>query len=145
MNPIVDAIRRVREAEAAGDSDATVTIDHQSDDAKWMQILPDRINVGYPFAEPPLERLRAIGISHADKLELVTWEAGLFADLRHRALSDSELASFASSYLTMVFGLDENNAEAFNVNGGSAMRGHIEFDDPKQALRQFARIKRALG
>ena len=127
-------------ADAAGDDpNAIVTISHKTDDTKWMQLLPDKINVSYPFDDPPADRLAELQLPHRDLLEPGFWDIGLFADFGTEGLTSVELGEFIAAYLRIVF--NDENPDVYEVDVGSAVRGSFEFDDAKELLGELLRLE----
>lgn len=139
MPSLSDLIAAVRDAEEH-QPDAMVTIVLPSDDQKWLQLLPDKINLAYPFDKPPREQLAELQIPNADKAIVGFWEAGLFADFETSSMSIDELSDLLNAYMVAAFrtaDLDE-----FSVTFEVAERGTIEADSEYGFLRKIVELKR---
>jgi hypothetical protein len=73
----------------------------------WIQVLAGSVNMHYPFANDPLERIRSCGIRMPVGLELLEWEASSFATFSVASISAGELAFFVDQLFTQVLGCDD--------------------------------------
>jgi len=73
----------------------------------WIQVLAGSVNMEYPFANDPVERLRACGLEIPKRLELLEWEASSFATFSITDISVDELAFLVDQLFTQVLGCDD--------------------------------------
>ncbi len=116
MPSIHELINAVRDA-AENEPDTMITLTLHSDESKWAQLLPDKINLSYPFDKSPLDLFAELKLPNAEKTILGFWEAGLFADFDTCSLTVDQLAQFLQVYLDAAFGTAglENYAVSFDV------------------------------
>ena len=77
----------------------------------WIQVLAGSVNMHYPFATDPVEKLRGCGISMPSGLELLEWEASSFATFSITSISADELALLVDQLFTQVLGCDDASYE----------------------------------
>lgn len=142
MQSITELISAVRDA---GDSEpnAMVSLTLRSDDAKWVQLLCDRINVSYPFDTAPAVTVGQLGLPHAEKAHPNFWESNLFADFDTTSMNSAELSAFLISYLTTAFGTAD--LSEYDLSFDVAERGTIKAGTARELLRAIAEIKCSLG
>ena len=139
MPSLQDVINAVRDA-ADQEPDTMVTLTLSADDTKWLQILPDKINLAYPYENPPLEQLTAFGIANIEIAAVGFFEPGLFADFDTSAMSVQQMSEFLTAYLATAFGtvdLDE-----YSVSFDVAERGTIVANSDHEFLRKIVQLKR---
>ena len=75
--------------------------------AVWIQALPGNVNMGYPFADEPLELLRRRGVRGPSDIYLVEWAAGEYATLGFGDIPARDHAFFADQLFVKVLGCDD--------------------------------------
>ena|SRR5215813_3545809 len=73
----------------------------------WIQLLAGSVNMHYPFADDPVERLRVCGMRMPVGLELLEWTASSFATFSITSTSADEMAFFVDQLFTQVLGCDD--------------------------------------
>lgn len=139
MPSLHDLIQVVRDA-AANEPDAMITLTHQDDDGKWVQLLSDKINLSYPFDKQPSDLLVELKFPHADKAVAGFWEANLFADFETSSMSADQITLFLDAYLNAAFGtacLDD-----FTISFDLAERGTIQADTPGEFRQKILDLQR---
>lgn len=141
MPSIAELVAAVRDA-AEHEPDAMISLTHRSDEAKWAQLLHDKINLSYPFDAPPAATLADLGLPHADKAQPGIWDANLFADFETESMNNAELSEFLQAYLTTVFGTSD--ISKYDVSFDLAERGTIAAETTHEFLREIVKLKRRL-
>jgi hypothetical protein len=108
---MVPAIVTVLEASRGGEiwcANFSVT----NDPARWIQVMPDTLNMPYPFLEPPPE----LGAVHDHPvlrdLELREWEPHAFATFEiPPGATAAHIASLAGALLRAILGCDGYGVE----------------------------------
>lgn len=139
MPSLQDVINAVREA-ADQEPDTMVTLALSADDKKWLQILPDKINLAYPYENPQREQLNVLGIPNVEIATVGFFEPGLFADFDTSAMSAQQVSAFLTAYLATVFGTDDLNE--YSVSFEVAERGTIVGNSDHEFLRKLVQLKR---
>jgi hypothetical protein len=139
MPSIYDLIVAIRDA-GEHEPDAMITLTLHADDEKWAQLLPEKINLCYPFAQAPNDLFTELEIPNADKAIVGFWEARLFADFETSSMTVDQLSGFLNAYLIKAFGTA--NMEEYNVSFDVAERGRIEADSKQEFLRKIVALKR---
>lgn len=139
MQPIAELISAVK---SAGElqPDAMISLTLRSDDTKWAQLLPDKVNLSYPFDTDPAANLANLRLPHAEKARAGFWDANLFADFDTALLTSAELSEFLIAYLTTVFGTSDTSD--YDVSFGLAERGTIKAETTREFLREIVKVKR---
>jgi hypothetical protein len=71
----------------------------------WVEVILGTVNLGYPYADDPMERLLRHGITPLPKLELVEWQPKLFATFQYELGAPSrEVATFVDRVLGEMLG-----------------------------------------
>ena len=139
MPSLHDLLTAVREA-ANREPDTMVSLALRSDDAKWCQILPDKINLAYPFDKPPLEAFAEFGTLNSSNIAIGFWEPFIFADFDTASMSIAQVEDFLTSYLVAVFG--SADPDEYAVSFEVALRGTIAADSDDEFLRKIVQLKR---
>jgi hypothetical protein len=87
----------------------------------WIQILPGTVNMTYPFADDPLERLRIASVRTPFGTELLEWEASSFATFTMTTVLEADIAYFVDQLFVEVLGCDD---------AGYEVQAMIEMLDP---------------
>jgi len=109
----------VREVQARGES-WCATFEMSNDPARWVQFTIDAINVAYPHAEDPSDRLRVLGV-----LTVVAWEPNKYASVTIASDDAGAVAAWIERYFADI--LSYGGAASFQTTfataeGGSASR-----------------------
>lgn len=139
MPSIHDLIVSIRDA-GEHEPDAMITLTLRSDEEKWAQLLPEKINLCYPFEQTPNDLFTELEFPNADQAIVGFWEAGLFADFETSSMTVDQLSGFLDAYLTKACGTA--NIEEYNVSFDVAERGKIEADSEQEFLRKIVELKR---
>lgn len=139
MPSLHDLINAVRDA-AENEPDAMISLTHRSDDGKWAQLLPDKINLSYPFDKSPSDLIEELNFPNNYKAVVGFWEAGLFADFDTSSMTVDQLVQFLDAYLDAVFGTA--HLDDFTVSFDVAERGTIKADSTSEFLRKIVELKR---
>lgn len=139
MPSLHDLINAVRDA-AENEPGAMISLTHRSDDGKWAQLLPDKVNLSYPFSQPPSDVIDELNFPNHDKAVVGFWEAGLFADFDTSSMTVDQLVHFLGAYLDAAFGTA--SLDDFSVAFGVAERGTITADSKSDFLRKIVELKR---
>jgi hypothetical protein len=139
MPSLLDLINAVRDA-AENEPDAMITLTHRSDEAKWAQLLPDKVNLAYPFDKPPADLIVELKFPNAEQTIVGLWEAGLFADFDTTSMTADQLTQFLDAYLAAAFGTA--HLDDYTVSFDVAERGTITADSTPEFLRKIAELKR---
>jgi hypothetical protein len=141
MPPIDELVSVIRDA-GAHEPNAMISLTHRSDDAKWAQLLPDKVNLSYPFDSPPAKTLADLRLPHAEKARPGFWTAKLFADFDTNVMNSTELTEFLVAYLTTVFGTADTSD--YGVSFDLAERGTIKAETTPEFLREIVKLKQRL-
>ncbi|QDU25179.1 hypothetical protein ETAA8_02410 [Anatilimnocola aggregata] len=139
MPSLHDLITAVRAA-AEGEPDAMITLTHHSDDSKWAQLLPEQINLSYPFCQSPTDLIAERNFPHNEKADAGLWDAGLFADFNTSSMTVDQLVQFLDAYLAAAFGT--SSLDDFAVSFDVAERGTITAESKSEFLRKIVELKR---
>ena len=82
-----------------------------SGSAVWIQALPGNVNMGYPFADEPLELLRGRGVRSPAGIYLVEWAAGEYAAFGFGDIPARDHAFFVDQLFVKVLGCDDEGYE----------------------------------
>ena len=99
-------IAQVLEASSGG-ATWCATFEVTGDPARWIQVMPDTLNIPYPFVESPLEL--PVVRDHADlrNLELREWEPHAFATFEiPPGATAAQIASLADTLLRAILGCE---------------------------------------
>jgi hypothetical protein len=77
----------------------------------WIQVMPGNVNMSYPFADEPLELLRARGVRSPSDLYLVEWAAGEYATFGFGDIPARDHAFFVDQLFVKVLGCDDAGYE----------------------------------
>jgi len=86
----------VREVQARGKS-WCATFEISNDPSRWVQFTIDAINAGYPYAEEPNDRLRALGV-----LAVLAWEPNKYASVTISSDDAGAIAAWIDRYFADV-------------------------------------------
>ena len=75
----------------------------------WIQVLPDNVNMIYPFAEEPLELLRQRGVRSPPDVYLVEWVADEYAAFGFSDTPAREHAAFVDQLFVKILGCDDGS------------------------------------
>lgn len=123
--------------------DVMVTLRHRLDESKWVQLLPDKINLSYPYDGEPAEKLAALDLPFSTNLRPEFWMPNLFADFKTAELDTAQLAEFVIAYMSKVF--TSTDLSEFEISMDLAERGKIRADTESEFLRELVMLKRRLG
>lgn len=139
MSSLHDLIVAVREV-ANSEPDSMITLTHHSDDSQWLQLLPDKVNVSYPFRQSPADLIDDLNFPHRDRVVEGFWEAELFADFETHAMTTDQLVDFINAYLSEAFGT--KCLEDFDVSFEVADRGTLVAESNTEFLQKIVALKR---
>jgi hypothetical protein len=139
MPSLHDLITAVRDA-GRNEPDAMITLTHHSDDSKWAQLLPDKINLSYPFGKSPSDLIAELNFPHNEKAVAGFWDAELFADFDTSSMTVDQLVQFLDQYLDAAFGTA--SLDDFAVSFDVAERGTIKAESKSEFLRKIVQLKR---
>ena len=103
IHDLIEAVRDARQHEP----NTVISLTLRSDSEKWAQLLPEKVNLCYPFDQPPSDLIRALKLPHADLAIAGFWEANLFADFDTSAMTVDQLSCFLHAYLAEAFKIGE--------------------------------------
>lgn len=141
MPSIHDLIVAIRDA-GEHEPDAMITLTLRSDNEKWAQLLPEKINFCYPFNQEPDQLFAEWEIPNADQAVVGFWDAQLFADFDTSSMTADQLSGFLQAYLHQAFGTAK--IEEYDVSFDVAMRGKVEADSKHEFLKKIVSLKRQL-
>ncbi len=134
MPSIHDLVATIRDV-GQYEPDAMITLTLRSDEEKWAQLLPEKVNLYFPFDQEPRGVVRALGLPGADEAVAGLWVAELFAEFETLRMSDDRLSAFLTAYLSTVCGTA--NIGEYDVTFGVAERGKIEADSAAEFVRKI--------
>jgi hypothetical protein len=73
----------------------------------WIQVMAGTVNMEYPFADDPAERLRRADAFGHLKPELIDWSANTFATWDMASIAPRDVAWFVDRLFTRVLGCDD--------------------------------------
>jgi hypothetical protein len=77
----------------------------------WIQVMPDTVNMGYPFTADPLEVLRTQCVDNPPGTYLVEWNSGEYATFGFDTIAPKDHASFVDQLFVRVLGCDDASYE----------------------------------
>jgi hypothetical protein len=107
-----DALQRVVDEAAAGNTDFCVTVASKTDPSAWFQITWDSLNFAYPMTTEPLATITGMYIGLPDEALLLGYEPGSYATLENESRDSSMLADFIGHYFQAVFQITLNDKTA---------------------------------
>jgi len=78
--------------------------------AHWVQVVPGTLNMSYPYADDPADRLQRIGIA-PNTLHLVDWQPGKYATFTYAPLPNREIAKLVDRLFVTLLGCDGDTYE----------------------------------
>jgi hypothetical protein len=107
-----DALQRVVDEAATGNTDFCVTVESKTDPSAWFQITWDSLNFAYPMTTEPLATITGLNIGLPDEAVLLGYEPGSYATLESESRDSAVLADFIAHYFQAVFQITLNEKTA---------------------------------
>jgi len=114
-DPIAAMVPLIREvlsaaSDPAASSEMCATFEVTSNTAAWAQVTPGSLNIAYPFADAPLERLAPI-LDALPDVQLVAFEASKYATFSFDSVAPVVLARVIDDILVLIFALDDYSVD----------------------------------